>query len=150
ASILARDRFLPRQFMNQGDRLAFSNGIMVLSVLAAVLLVAFQGDTHSLIPLYMIGVFVSFSLSQGGMCLKWKREREAGWQAHALVNGVGGLLTTIVLVIVAITKFAEGAWLILALIPMLVLHFRSIRKHYETVAKQLSLKDWATPAEAHN
>jgi amino acid transporter len=150
ASILARDRFLPRQFMNQGDRLAFSNGIMVLSVLAAVLLVAFQGDTHSLIPLYMIGVFVSFSLSQSGMCIKWKREREAGWQGHALVNGVGGLLTSIVLVIVAITKFAEGAWLILALIPMLVLHFRSIRKHYETVAKQLSLKGWATPAESHN
>jgi amino acid transporter len=150
ASILARDKFLPRQFMNQGDRLAFSNGIVVLSVLAAVLVVAFQGDTHALIPLYMIGVFISFSLSQGGMFLKWKRERGEHWREHALLNGVGAVLTTIVLFIVAITKFAEGAWIILAVTPLLVLHFRSIRRHYETVAAQLSLKNVQEAAETHN
>ena len=150
ASIMARDRFLPRQFMNQGDRLAFSNGIMVLSALAAGLIVAFAGDTHALIPLYMIGVFVSFSLSQGGMFLKWRRERGPGWRTHAFVNGLGAALTTIVLVIVSVTKFTEGAWLIIAVTPLLVLHFRSIRKHYEKVGAQLSLRDGAPEHETHN
>jgi amino acid transporter len=150
ASIMARDRFLPRQFMNQGDRLAFSNGIVVLSALAVGLLVVFDGDTHALIPLYMIGVFVSFSLSQGGMFLKWRREREERWQAHALVNGLGAALTTIVLVVVAVTKFAEGAWLVIAVTPLLVLHFRSIRRHYEKVGAQLSLKDWEPRPQSHN
>jgi amino acid transporter len=150
ASIMARDRFLPRQFMNQGDRLAFSNGIVVLSVLAAGLAIIFGGDTHALIPLYMIGVFVSFSLSQGGMFLKWRRERGSGWRTHAFVNGLGAGLTTIVLVIVAVTKFTEGAWLIIAVTPLLVLHFRSIRKHYEKVGAQLSLRDGAPEHETHN
>jgi amino acid transporter len=142
ASVMARDGFLPRQFRNQGDRLAFSNGIMVLSGFAAGLVVAFQGDTHALIPLYMIGVFVSFSLSQAGMFLKWKREGGPGWRGHALLNGVGAILTTIVLVIVAVTKFAEGAWIIVGLIPLLVLHLRGVRGHYDSVAAQLSLKEW--------
>jgi amino acid transporter len=150
ASILARDRFLPRQFMNQGDRLAFSNGIVALSALAAGLLIAFHGDTHSLIPLYMIGVFISFSLSQGGMFLKWKREGGERWRAHAAVNGLGAVLTTIVLVIVAATKFAEGAWIILAVTPLLVIQFRSIRKHYETVGAQLSLNSARDEPETHN
>jgi len=150
ASVMARDRFVPRQFMNQGDRLAFSNGINVLSVFAAILIVAFGGDTHALIPLYMIGVFVSFSLSQFGMFLRWKRNGGQGWLGHALLNGIGGVLTTIVLVIVAVTKFAEGAWLIVALIPALVLHFRSIRRHYDSVAAQLTLKDWSPAIPRHN
>jgi hypothetical protein len=150
ASVMAQDRFVPRQFMNQGDRLAFSNGIMVLSVFAGILIVAFGGDTHSLIPLYMIGVFVSFSLSQFGMCLRTRRVGGPGWQGNALLNGVGGLLTTIVLAIVAVTKFAEGAWLIVALIPILVLHFRNIRRHYESVAAQLSLKDWSPEQPRQN
>jgi amino acid transporter len=150
ASILARDKFLPRQFMNQGDRLAFSNGILVLSVFAGILIAVFQGDTHALIPLYMIGVFVSFSLSQGGMFLKWRREAAPGWQRHALLNGIGAILTTVVLVIVAVTKFAEGAWVIVTLIPLLVLHFRSIRSHYEAVATQLTLRDYRPHAETHN
>jgi amino acid transporter len=145
ASIVARDRYLPRQFMNQGDRLAFSNGIIVLSLLAAVLIVAFAGDTHALIPLYMIGVFVSFTLSQAGMVVKWRRERVAGWRTSALVNGFGAVLTGVVLVVVAITKFGEGAWIIVALIPLIVLHFRSVRRHYDGVAAQLSLKSWTAP-----
>ncbi len=150
ASVMARDRFIPRQFMNQGDRLAFSNGILVLSGLAAVLIVIFGGDTHALIPLYMIGVFVSFSLSQAGMCLRWKRMGGEGWLGHALLNGTGAALTTVVLGIVAVTKFAEGAWLIVALIPVLVLHFRSVRRHYDSVAAQLSLKNWSPEPTKHN
>ena len=89
ASIVARDGFLPRQFMNQGDRLAFSNGIVILSVVAALLLVVFGGDTHALIPLYMIGVFVSFTLSQAGMVVHWRRLRTAGWRTSAAINGFG-------------------------------------------------------------
>jgi amino acid transporter len=142
ASIIARDRYLPRQFMNQGDRLAFSNGIMVLSVIAAALIVAFEGETHRLLPLYMVGVFVSFSLSQSGMVVKWKRGGERGWLGHALLNAVGAVLTSLVLLVVAVTKFSEGAWVIVLLIPLLVLHFRQIHWHYALVAAQLSLKSW--------
>src|SRR5207253_10929522 len=92
ASILARDRYLPRQFMNQGDRLAFSNGIVGLSILAAILLGVFGGDTHALIPLYMIGVFVSFTLSQAGMVVRWRRLRGPGWRISAAINSVGALV----------------------------------------------------------
>ena len=150
ASIVARDRFLPRQFANQGDRLAFSNGIVVLAVLAGVLLVAFHGDTHALIPLYMLGVFVSFTLSQAGMVLKAKRERKRRWLIGAVVNGLGALLTAIVLVVVCVTKFGEGAWIIVALIPMLVLHFLAIHRHYKGVASQLSLGGVAASPKRHN
>ena len=140
ASIIARDKFLPRQFANQGDRLAFSNGIIVLSLLAGLLLVAFGGDTHALIPLYMLGVFVSFTLSQAGMVLKWRRQRPPGWRFSALLNGVGATLTLVVLFVVAITKFTEGAWIIIVLIPIIVAHFLAIHRHYDRVAEQLSLK----------
>lgn len=142
ASILARDRYVPRQFMNQGDRLAFSNGIIGLSIFASILLVVYGGDTHSLIPLYMIGVFVSFTLSQAGMVMHWRRLRGSGWKTSALINGFGALVTGIVLVVVAVTKAHEGAWIILLLIPAHVLFFRSTKRHYDTVAEQLSLKDW--------
>src|SRR5262245_6459851 len=150
ASIVARDRFLPRQFANQGDRLAFSNGIVALAILAGALLVAFHGDTHALIPLYMLGVFVSFTLSQAGMVLKAHRERRRGWRVGALINGVGAVLTAIVLVVVCVTKFGEGAWIIVALIPLLVFHFRAIHRHYETVAAQLSLRRGGVPAARQN
>ena len=143
SSILARDRCLPRQFMNQGDRLAFSNGILILSVLASVLLVAFHGDTHRLIPLYMIGVFVSFTLSQAGMVLHWRTLRGPGWRSSAAINGFGALVTGIVLVIVATTKAAEGAWIILLMIPVLVTIFEITKRHYDHVASELSLTDWS-------
>jgi len=143
ASIVARDRFLPRQFTNQGDRLAFSNGILILSVLAAALLVVFSGDTHALIPLYMIGVFVSFTLSQAGMVIHWRQSRQAGWRSSAVVNGIGALVTLTVLVIVAITKAAEGAWIIILMIPALVTLFTITRRHYDHVASELTLRDWA-------
>ncbi len=142
ASILARDRYVPRQFMNQGDRLAYSNGIVGLSFFAAVLLIAFGGDTHALIPLYMIGVFVSFTLSQAGMVVHWWRLRGAGWRTSAAINGVGALVTGVVLLVVAATKAAEGAWIIMLLIPLNVIFFRVTRRHYDGVARQLSLRGW--------
>jgi amino acid transporter len=142
ASIVSRDRYLPRQFMNQGDRLAFSNGIVVLSTCAGILLVLFGGDTHALIPLYMIGVFVSFTLSQFGMVIHWRRMREPGWRTSAVINGFGAIVTAIVLVIVATTKAAEGAWIIILLIPALVVLFRATRQHYDHVASQLSLHEF--------
>jgi hypothetical protein len=141
ASIVARDRFLPRQFMNQGDRLAFSNGIIILSVVAAFLLVVFSGDTHALIPLYMIGVFVSFTLSQAGMVIRWRRLRTAGWRSSATLNGIGAAVTAVVLLVVAVTKAHEGAWIIMLLIPVLVGFFRLTHGHYREVAAQLRLPD---------
>ena len=150
ASIVARDRFLPRQFMNQGDRLAFSNGILILSVLAAALLVVFGGDTHALIPLYMIGVFVSFTLSQAGMVIHWRQLRTLGWRASALINGFGAVVTAVVLGIVAATKAAEGAWIIIVMIPVLVTIFEVTRRHYDHVAGELTLQGWTPePAGRH-
>jgi amino acid transporter len=142
ASILARDRFMPRQFMNQGDRLAFSNGILILSTLAGALLVMFEGDTHALIPLYMIGVFVSFTLSQAGMVIHWRALRTPGWRTSAAINGFGAIVTAIVLVIVAMTKAAEGAWIIILMIPVLVTVFAVTRRHYDHVASELTLRGW--------
>jgi amino acid transporter len=150
ASIVARDRYLPRQFMNQGDRLAFSNGILVLSMFAAVLIVAFRGDTQSLLPLYMIGVFISFTLSQAGMVIHWRKTREAGWKTSALINGFGAIVTGVVLVIVAVTKTLEGAWIVLLLIPLIVAVFRATRQHYDHVASQLTLRGYEPEHRAHN
>ncbi len=144
ASILARDRYLPRQLMNQGDRLAFSNGIIGLSIFASLLLILYGGDTHSLIPLYMIGVFVSFTLSQAGMVAHWRRLRGPGWKTSAAINGFGAAVTGIVLVVVAVTKAYEGAWIILLFVPVHVLFFRATRRHYDMVAAELSLKGWVS------
>ncbi len=150
ASILARDGYLPRQFMNQGDRLAFSNGIVGLSVFAGLLLIIFGGDTHALIPLYMIGVFVSFTLSQAGMVVHWRRLRGPGWRGSAAINGVGALVTGVVLLVVGTTKAAEGAWIIIALIPVHVLLFKATRRHYQGVAAQLTLQGWRSRGPRHN
>jgi len=150
ASILARDRYLPRQLMNRGDRLAFSNGIVGLSVFAALLIAAFSGDTHALIPLYMVGVFVSFTLSQAGMVVRWRRIGGAGSVASAAVSAIGATVTGIVLVVVAVTKAHEGAWIIMLLIPLHVLFFRATRRHYGRVAEQLSLRGWTPSPRAAN
>ena len=150
ASIVSRDRYLPRQFMNQGDRLAFSNGILVLSMFAAILIIAFRGDTQSLLPLYMIGVFVSFTLSQAGMVIHWRKTREPGWKTSALINGFGALVTGIVLIIVAVTKTLEGAWIVLLLIPVIVMTFKATHRHYQRVASELTLKGYQPQARLHN
>ena len=144
ASFLARDRFIPRQFANRGDRLAFSNGIMILALLSIGLLVLFQGDTHALIPLYALGVFLSFTLSQASMVRYWFRHRGSGWPLRALLNGTGAAATGVVAVIVGLTKFTHGAWIVVILLPCMVALFVTIRRHYDDVALQLSV-DQVTP-----
>ena len=168
SSLLARDRFLPRQFANRGDRLVFSNGIVILAIFSGVLVIAFGGDTSRLIPLYAVGVFLSFTLSQSGMVVHWLRERAklrgssspepviededihrsyfvtdevtapANWKKSLAINAVGALATFVVLCVFIATKFIHGAWIVVVVIPLLVLLFRSIHKHYVMVAKQLS------------
>jgi amino acid transporter len=183
SSLLARDRFLPRQFANRGDRLVFSNGIVILAIFSGVLVIAFGGDTSRLIPLYAVGVFLSFTLSQSGMVVHWLRERAklrearkaaasepppsisngplpdlaleneeihrsyfvtdevtapANWKKSLVINAVGALATFVVLCVFIATKFIHGAWIVVVVIPLLVLLFRSIHKHYVMVARQLS------------
>src|SRR5262245_16939885 len=150
ASIVSRDRFLPRQFMNQGDRLAFSNGILILALFAAILILVFGGDTQSLLPLYMIGVFVSFTLSQTGMVLRWRKTRDPEKRMGAFINGFGAVVTGVVLIIVAVTKTHEGAWIVLLLIPSIVMVFKATRRHYDHVASQLTLRGYTPQPRVHN
>jgi hypothetical protein len=175
ASLLARDRFVPRQFATRGDKLVFSNGIIILAVFAGVLVVAFGGDTSRLIPLYAVGVFLSFTLSQTGMVRHWLKAgralksgeasvkdhdgvnaktdnrttkqlqiardelKQAGhWKKSIVVNGLGAIATFIVLVVLVVTKFIHGAWIVVVLIPLLVALFRAIHRHYMDVATQLT------------
>jgi hypothetical protein len=147
SSILARDRFVPRQFANQGDRLVFSNGILILSGFAVLLIVVFGGDTHALLPLYAVGVFMSFTLSQSGMVRRWLRLREKGWRWRVWVNGVGAVVTAVVLLTLAITKFVEGAWIVVLVVPILVGIFFVMHRHYEEVAVELSLEGLEGPPE---
>jgi amino acid transporter len=145
SSILARDRFVPRQFANQGDRLVFSNGILILSGFSILLIVAFQGDTHALLPLYAVGVFLSFTLSQGGMVRRWLRLREKGWRWRVWVNAIGAVVTGVVLLTLAVTKFLEGAWIVVVVIPCLIAVFVIMHRHYEEVAVELSLEGLEGP-----
>ncbi|HEX8843061.1 MAG TPA: APC family permease [Pyrinomonadaceae bacterium] len=189
ASLLARDRFLPRQFANRGDKLVFSNGIVILAIFSSILVIAFGGDTSKLIPLYAVGVFLSFTLSQAGMVRHWLKERAkiraqrakpageqeplfakeknhalrpipdveleeeeihrsrfvtdevtapSNWKKAIIINGVGAVATFIVLCVFVATKFIHGAWIVVVVVPLLVLMFRAIHKHYVRVAKQLS------------
>ncbi len=140
ASLLAKDGFLARQFANLGDRLVFSNGILALGFLSAFLLVIFRGSVNALIPLYAIGVFTSFTLSQAGMVKRWWTKRETGWQRSIIINALGAVTTTLVFFIFAITKFKEGAWAVLVLIPLLVWVFKGVKDHYDRVSAQLSLE----------
>ncbi len=139
ASILARDGFMPHQMATFGDRLVFSNGIMILGFFACLLLVVFEGDTHALIPLYAIGVFASFTLSQAGMVKRWLVKRGPHWQTKLIVNGVGALTTGIATLIIASTKFTQGAWIVFLLVTVLLLMFQGIRSHYKAVTEQIAL-----------
>jgi amino acid transporter len=147
---LARDRFIPRQFATQGDRLVFSNGILILSGLAALLLVIFRGDTHALIPLYAVGVFLSFTLSQASMVRRWLRLKEEGWWWRWWLNAIGAVVTGLVMVTIAATKFTHGAWIVVLLIPTLVAVFVMVHRHYEEVAVQLSLDAFSPPPPMTN
>jgi amino acid transporter len=139
SSLLARDRFLPRQFANRGDKLVFSNGIIILAVFSGILVVVFGGDTSRLIPLYAVGVFLSFTLSQLGMVRRWYATKSGRWRKSLAVNAVGATATFIVLCVFIITKFIHGAWIVVVVIPLLVLLFREIHAHYVDVAQQLSM-----------
>ncbi len=140
---LSRDGFLPRQLSILGDRLVYSNGIIFLSATAAVLVIIFKGDVNSIIPLYAVGVFTSFTLSQAGMVLRWYRLKTTGWQISAVLNGIGALATLVVLTVIVVTKFVAGAWLVVVAIPLLVFIFLSINRHYKYVAERLSIQDLA-------
>jgi amino acid transporter len=140
ASLIARDGYLPRQLSNVGDRLVFSNGILLLAGAVAVLIILFGGDSHLLIPLFAVGVFLAFTLSQAGMVMHWLRLKGRGWQLKALVNGIGAVTTAVTFFIVAISKFLEGAWIIALLVPALVYIFIRIHRHYSHIGPQLSLK----------
>jgi amino acid transporter len=143
SSILARDRYMPRQFMNRGDRLVFSNGIVVLAIAASIIIFAFEADLTRLIQLYVIGVFVSFTLSQSGMVVHWSRERRAGttprrvWRRSIVINVIGAIATGLVLVVVTISKFTAGGWLSMLFMGILVATFLVIHRHYTVVMRQL-------------
>ena len=187
SSLLARDRFLPRQFANRGDKLVFSNGIIILAVFSSILIVAFGGDTSRLIPLYAVGVFLSFTLSQAGMVKHWLKVRRGevydpsihdsqvesalavpdpqlaieqsraprsvsdevtermNWRRALVINLVGAIATAVVLTVFVLTKFMHGAWLVVVMIPLLVLMFHAIHRHYVSLARQLSVDDLGDP-----
>ncbi|MCT0224437.1 APC family permease [Synechococcus sp. CS-1328] len=139
AAFLAQDGFLPRQLSSLGDRLVFSNGIYALSGLAGLLLVIFNGSVSRLIPLYAVGVFISFTLSQAGMVMHWWKLRERGWISNALLNGFGALITALVGGVLLFSKFTQGAWLVVLAIPLLVSMYLRIRTHYNHVARRLRM-----------
>jgi amino acid transporter len=145
AFFLARDRFMPRQFGAQGDRLVYSNGILILSGFAILLVVGFESDTHALLPLYAIGIFTSFTLSQGAMVPRWLRLKEPGWRWRIWISGLGALATGIVLLTLTFTKFLEGAWIVVFVIPGLVMIFLNVHRHYDHVADELSLDGYQGP-----
>jgi amino acid transporter len=139
SSFLARDGFLPRQFAFRGERLAFTTGIVALSLMAIGLLVGFQASVSGLIPLYTLGVFIAFTLSQGGMLLRWWRRREPGWRRGLAINGLGALTTAVVALVVASSNFFQGSWLVIVLVPLLMLLLLGIHNHYRDMDKALTL-----------
>jgi len=140
SAILASDRFMPRQLYNIGDRLVFSNGIVLLAGVTAVLIVIFNGDTHMLVPLFAVGAFSAFTLSQAGMVRHWIRSKERGWRVKAFINGLGASVTGVTLLVIAAAKFVQGAWISVLLIPLVIYLFYKINSHYRSVSRQLSLK----------
>jgi amino acid transporter len=140
---LARDGFLPRQLSLLGDRLVYSNGIILLSVCAGILVIIFKGEVNAVIPLYAVGVFTSFTLSQAGMVRHWFHERTSSWRASAFMNGLGAIATLVVLVVIISTKFLLGAWLVVVAIPLTVSLFLAIHTHYQYVAERLSIQELA-------
>jgi amino acid transporter len=139
-ALLAKDGFLPSPFSNLGDRLVFANGIIVLAVATGVLIVVFGGDAHALVPLFAIGAFLAFTLSQAGMVVHWWRERGSGWWLKAAINGIGSVATGAAVLIIGVSKFAGGAWITILVIPAIVAGFLKIRAHFREVGQQLSLR----------
>jgi amino acid transporter len=149
AAILAKDGYMPRQFAFRGDRLAFSWGIVVLAAVAIGMLFVFKADTHALIPLYSVGVFICFTLSQTGMVIHWRKERSSGWAWRSLVNGFGAILTGVVFIVVATEKFADGAWMVLLFIPLLISMMLFVSHQYVASARQLEMSASAAVPQPH-
>ncbi|HXF94044.1 MAG TPA: APC family permease [Nitrospiraceae bacterium] len=151
ASLLARDGYMPHQMALMGDRLVFSNGIIILGFFSCLLIILFKGETHALIPLYAVGVFLSFTLSQAGMVRRWLVKKGPHWRKKLLVNGVGAVATGLATLIIASTKFLHGAWIVIVLLPVLIAWFRSVHAHYKAVAEQVSLgRDHRPPQPRRN
>lgn len=146
-ALISKDGFAPRQFTKRGKRLGFSNGILLLSASACFLVLIFNGDTHLLMPLYAVGVFISFTLSQAGMFTKWVREKGPSWKYKAFINGLGAAVTFLTVIIIGVTKFFHGAWIVSIFIPLLVILMLRIRRHYASVADQLKLEINKKPKE---
>lgn len=140
AALLAQEGYLPRQLASLGERLVFANGIIALALAAGLLIIAFNGDTHALVPLFAVGTFLAFTLSQTGMVIHWRRARGANWGVKAIINGLGAAAIGSALVVIAVSKFTEGAWLTVVLIPLGVTIFYRIRNHYRQVSAQLSMR----------
>jgi amino acid transporter len=140
-SVMANDRYVPRQMSKRGDRLSFSNGIIILSAVAILLIVAFQANVNNLIGLYAIGVFISFTLSQSGMFVRWLRKKGPHWVLKAVVNGAGAVVTAITVVIIGISKFGEGAYIVIILLPVLIYLMMKVKKHYTALAIQLHISE---------
>ncbi|HLE13320.1 MAG TPA: APC family permease [Anaerolineales bacterium] len=145
AAILAQDRFLPHQFKALGERLVFANGIASLAIVTGLLIVIFRADSHLLIPLFAVGAFLAFTLSQSGMVIHWWRERGRNWQLKTFLNGLGALATAITLLVVGVSKFLDGAWITILLIPLIVMVLLKIRSHYAEVAHELSVTGLPLP-----
>lgn len=151
ASLLAKDRYMPHQMQIMGDRLVFSNGIIILGLFSCLLIILFAGDTHALIPLYAVGVFLSFTFSQAGMVKRWLTKGGPGWRQKLLVNGIGAVVTGIATLIIASTKFLHGAWIVIALLPLIIMWFRAIHAHYAAVHEQVALtRDHRPPPPRRN
>jgi amino acid transporter len=148
-AILSKDGYMPSQFAFRGDRLAFSWGIVVLAAVAIGMLFIFDADTHALIPLYSVGVFICFTLSQTGMVIHWRRERSSGWYWRSLVNGFGAVLTGVVFLVVASEKFVDGAWMVLLFIPLLIGMMLFISRQYAASARQLTIRPGAAVPQPH-
>jgi amino acid transporter len=138
-ALMAHDRYAPRQFENLGDRLVYSNGVLVLGLLAVVMIVVYQANVSSLIHLYVVGVFCAFTLSQTGMVRHWWREHGTRWRRSIAINSVGAAATGVVASVVIWTKFAEGAWMVVVAVPFLVLVFRGINRHYRDLRRRLDV-----------
>lgn len=139
-SILAKDRYVPRQFAQRGTKLSFSNGILFILMVSSLLLIIFKADTHKLIPFYSVGVFVSFTISQAGMFIKWIKLKEKGWQYKSLINGFGALVTFIGTIVVFVTKFTQGAWLLAIIIPCIMVFMAKTYKHYTHIGEQIQME----------
>jgi len=140
ASILAHDGYMPAQMKTRGDRLVFSNGIIILGLLAGLLLLMFHGETHALIPLYAVGVFMSFTLAQAGMVKHWIDKRTRHWRKRLIINGLGAFATGLATLIIGGTKFLHGAWIVVGLLPLFITWFRSVHAHYIAVEQQIGLE----------